>query len=455
MSRREIRITQQHARRWPARLILVACLTALPSMLAAQTTLTAEEVRRRALEFNRHYLSAQEDVKIAQSEVIRARADAFPQLNFTGTYNRSFRVPSVFFVVNGETTELQTGFKNAYGAQVALSQTLWQGGKVFTAIDIARRYKRYAEATAEQVRAEIVYQADLLFYGAILAESQLDVLSEALASNTANLEVTKQKFDQGLVSEYEVLRATVEKQNLLPQILSAQSNLRLARKQLKSFIGVDLTEPVELVDPETDTSLTGLPELQMLTDTAQVARPEIEQASELVGISSRGIKIAQAEYWPALEAVAAWDWQSASDDFTLSKNNSNSWTAGLRLSFPIFDGFRRSGDVRERKAQFAQARLSLKQTKDDIALEVEDAYDRLRQAKQAVDIQGATIAAAKEGLKIAKLRYESGVGTQLEVLSAQTALTEARRLQAEAIYSFRAARAGLKKATTIGIGTEQ
>ena len=86
---------------------------------------------------------------------------------------------------------------------------------------------------------------------------------------------------------------------------------------------------------------------------------------------------------------------------------------------------------------------------------MEAAWDALIQTKKALDVQQATIASAEEGLRIARLRYESGVGTQLEVLSAQTALTDARRLYAEALYSFRIARAGLQKATTLSIDTEQ
>lgn len=423
--------------------------------LSAQTKLTVDDVRARALEFNRQYLSAQQDVRIAEAEVVRTRADAFPQLNFAASYNHSFRIPSVFFVVNDEITELQTGFSNAFGAQVSLAQTLWQGGKVFTAINIARRYKGYTEAIADQVRSEVAYQADLLFYGAVLAQSRLDVLQQALASNAANLRVAEQKHEQGLVSHFEVLRARVEKQNLLPQIISAESDVKLAGQRLKSFIGVDLKEEIGLVDPTTDTSLSDLAPLPEYIEAARACRPEMVQARELVDISRLGVKVASAEYWPSLDAVAAWDWQSASDNLTLSENSSSSWTAGLRLSFPIFDGFRRRGTVGERKAQFTQARLGLRQAEDNITLEVESAYDRLIQAKKAVDIQGSTIAAAEEGLKIANLRYESGVGTQLEVLSAQAALTDARRIQAEALYSFRAARAGLERATTIGMSTER
>jgi len=97
--------------------------------------------------------------------------------------------------------------------------------------------------------------------------------------------------------------------------------------------------------------------------------------------------------------------------------------------------------------------LARHQTVDDIELEVEEAYDHLLRAKEALDIQGNTIAQAEKGMDIANLRYESGIGTQLEVLSAETALRDARRILAEALFAFRQAKAGLKKATTIDLET--
>ena len=103
------------------------------------------------------------------------------------------------------------------------------------------------------------------------------------------------------------------------------------------------------------------------------------------------------------------------------------------------------------KADYRQQRLAERDTRDKIVLEVEEAYDRLLQAKKALDAQGETIAQAEKGLSIANVRYESGVGTLLEVLSAQAALTQARNSQAQALYFFRDARAQLTKATSIDI----
>ena len=128
------------------------------------------------------------------------------------------------------------------------------------------------------------------------------------------------------------------------------------------------------------------------------------RAHHLLDISKKAIKIARGEYFPKLEALAAYDWSSQSDDFTLRDNISKSWTAGLRVSFPLFEGLRTRGDVSQRTAEHQQARLALSQTTDNIKLEVREAYDLLMQARKTLNFQGGTIAQAEEGLRIANLR---------------------------------------------------
>ena len=413
------------------------------------TALTLQDVRTRAVGFNRTYLSAIEEVSKAQSDITKARSGALPNIEVNGSYNRNMLIPSFFVTADNETIEFKTGFKNNFGASISLVQSLYQGGKVFSALAIAKLYKKYATAVAGQVESEVVYSAELLFYGAILKRSNLEVLNKAHDAASHNLEVVRKFFDQGMVSEYELLRAEVEVNNLKPAIMAAESDVRLSEKDLKSFIGIDLAEEIILVEDVDDTSLAGLKPLPEFTSEALSGRPEMKQADNLVQISDKAVRVAKGGYLPSVVAVSSYGWQSSSDAFTLRENTSESFTAGVNISIPIFNGGYTGGDVAMRKAENNQARLAYKQAEDQIELEVERAYDRMVQAKKALDIQGVTIAQAEEGLKIANLRFETGVGTQLEVLSAQAALTEARNQLAVATFQFRKARAELKKATTV------
>ena len=430
--------------------IALVIMLSLSGSVQSATTLTIEDVRRIALEFNRTYLAAEEDVVKAQSDITTARSGALPDITATGYYNRNIKLASFFLNPEGEETiEFKTGFKNDFGAALSVRQSIWKGGKVFSALKIAKLYKQYSLEIKQQVRAEVIYTAELLFYQAILEQSNLQVLQKAFEANSYNLEVVEKSYSQGMVSEFEVLRARVEKSNLLPELLAGESEQRLSQKRLKSFLGIDLSEEIALVEIDDDTTLTNLPSMPSVSESALEARPEVKQAEYLKQITRKAIGVAKGDYLPSLEAVSSYGWSSQSDDFTLSENSVQSWSAGLNLTVPLFKGGATRGQVRAARADHAQALLAAKEVRDAVKLEVEQSYDQILQAKKTLDIQGATIAQAEEGLKIANLRYESGVGTLLEVLSAQTALTQARNSLALAKFIFRQARAQLKKATTV------
>lgn len=417
----------------------------------AETVLTIDRVRELAVQNNRGYLTAQQEVLKAESQIVTARADAFPDISLHGSYDRNLKIPSFFVQSDTTSLEFRTGYNHSFGLSASLRQTLWDGGKVFSAMSISRLYKQYALDIQAAARAQVVNAGEVLFYQAILARSRVAVMQKALETADHNLSMVEMLHDKGVVSQFELLRARVEKANLQPGLINAESEVRLAEQRLKSFLGIGLADSVTLAADPSDTILVTLPPVKTLIDTALFLRPEVGQADHLASITRKAIWVAKSEYSPSLDAVASYNWSGQSDQFKLDEHESRSAAAGLRLTIPIFKGFRQSGQIAYRKADYNEARLHAAQVRDDVALEVESAYDRLIQAKKSLDVQGETIAQAEEGLKIADVRYQSGVGTQLEVLSAQTALTQARTALAEALFGFRAARSALKKATTLEI----
>lgn len=411
--------------------------------------LSVEEVRQRALQSNRGVRSAREEVNKAKFEIVAARAGAFPEINLSGYFRRDFSIAPLYFEADGEIQQLTFGFKNNFGASVSLRQPLWEGGKVFTAFKIAKQYHRYAEIGADQVGAVAVYDAELLMYQAILNEARLVVLKQALTTAEKNLEVVEAHYSQGMVSRFELLRAGVERSNILPRILGAESEVRLSKKRLQAFLDIDLYQPVVLIEPYDDTALANLPTLEFFTETALASRRELQQIDLMVDMTRLAVKVARADYYPSLAAVSNYSWQSQSDEFTLGKNEATSFTAGLTLSFPVFDGGATRGAVGKIKAEHRQSLINQQEMADQVRLEVEQAYDRLLQSRKMLEIHAETIAQAEEGLRIADLRYEAGEGTLLEVLSAQTVLTDVRTSLAEAKYAFRRSLAALKLVSNI------
>jgi len=305
----------------------------------------------------------------------------------------------------------------------------------------------------KEVERKIVYNAEAIFYGAILAESNLDVVKKANQQLSHNLAIAEKYFSQGMISEYELLRARVEKLNVEPQMIFAESDMNLSRKRLKSFLGLPLEEKISLVTDLTDTTTVVMPALDTLVALAITERPELKQANLQKRGYEKAVRIARGNWlYPNIYANATYQMTGSSGDRYFRDNErSDSWTASLLVNIPIFDGARTIGEVRKAKVDYYQAKLAERQLLDNIRLEVEQTYDNLEQTGKALKVQSETITQAEEGKRIADLRYESGIGTQLEVLSAQTALTQARMQFIQTVYAYRLAKAALKKATGYNI----
>lgn len=429
----------------------VLFLMLLSTPANAARVLTIAEIRDLALGHNRTYLTSLEDVRKAESDIMTARSSALPNLTVTAGYNRNLKLGSFFVNADGQDPiEFKTGFKNDFSAALSVRQSIWKGGRVFNAYKVAKLYKKYALSGSNTVKAEVINNAEQLYFAALLASSNLEVLKKAHEANTKNLDVVEKLYGQGLVSEFEVLRAKVEKSNLEPQILEAESEVRLSKKRLLSFLGLPLNEEIYLDEP-IDNNGSDNTELRDMLIAAHKNRPEMNQAELLVDITDKAVSIAQADYFPQLEAVSTYSWSSQSDDFTLSENKVEAWTAGVQLTYPIFNGGETKGEVNNYRAEYNRAKLALSELKDAISLETEEAYDRYHRSLETLAIQKNTIAQAEEGLRIANLRYESGVGTQLEVLSAIAALTQARNANAKALFMLRQAKSDLRKVTTLEI----
>ena len=426
------------------------------TLLNAATVLTLEKVRQLALENNRQFQTAQKELDRSHGEIISARSAALPQISIDGRYTRNLTTPQIFpsELGGGNVSFNFPGLNNNdFDLSLSITQPLYSGGKVGSAYSIAKIYEKYTKEKVNEVEDEIVFGAESMFYQAILAGSNLDVLKSAEEQLSYNLDVVEKYFDQGMVSEYELLRARVEKLNLEPKLIAAESQVSLTRKKLKSFVGIALDEEITLVSDYSDTTITDLPSLDSLVGLALNNRPEIRQARLQKEGYQKAVRVAKGNWiYPNISLSTAYSFSAYSDDFKIQeRETSKSWSASVLLNIPIFDGGRTIGEVRKAKTDYYQAVLAEEQAYDDIRLEVQQAYDNLMMARRAMESQKETIEQAEEGLRIANLRYESGVGTQLEVLSAQTALTDARNNLSKAIYDFRLAKSALRKAAKFDI----
>ncbi|MCK4856711.1 MAG: TolC family protein [candidate division Zixibacteria bacterium] len=402
-------------------LILLLSLVALSPVLAA--ALTIDQSVALALKNNESYLVARAQLEKADADVTNAVAGALPNIDFSGTYSRNHEVSTVVF--GGESFRL--GTLNNINLGLTLTQPIYQGGKLFSAIRIASLYRKYISEMVRESEGEIIFGVRQAFLAAILAQNVVGVYRDAVATAELNRDMVGKMYNQGVVSEYEALRAEVELANLKPQLIQAENRAAIALDYLKNLIGLPLDEPVELVYQLDSCSLSHTFRLDYLKKVAADNRPAIREREYYQEMLQKAIGVARAGYRPNIELRSSMTWTYQADEFDVGFNDFNrSWTTSLNVSMPLFDGFATSAAVKKARLDYHSSRLLAEQTRDQVALEVKEAHLTYLEIADRLEAQAKTVAQAQEGLRIARLRYQSGVGTQLEVLSAEAALTMAR-----------------------------
>ncbi len=264
------------------RLLPILMFVLLPVFFAGQSearTLTIEDAVAEALRSNQDYLIARSELEKAEAEIQKATADAYPHLSLGSTYTRYLIVPEVVF--GGQSFKM--GTDNQIDAGLTLTQPIWQGGKVMVAIKIARTYRKYIEELVNESGAEITFAVRNTFLDVILARDVVNVYRDALATAELNLEMVDKMQSQGVVSEYEKLRAEVEVANLRPQLLQAQNQAELALHALRNLLSLDLAEPLELQYAYDVNSAGQNLNLVRLTELAIANRASLEAARAFEG----------------------------------------------------------------------------------------------------------------------------------------------------------------------------
>lgn len=430
---------------------LMICAAGLP---AETIHLDRSKVTALALQQNESYKSALLEKDRVSGQYIEARAGAFPRLTFNGSYLYNIDLQTSIFTVTdsagrSSTTQIRFGSPNNYSVGLSLYQPLYVAGKVGAALKIAGYGKKYTQASIDAARHNIMTEADKAYLDAVAAKQSESIFREAEDLADSNLAVVKKLYDQGQASEYDMLRAQVQAANTRPNRIAAENNTRLALDYLRNVLALPPETEITL---DTVIEQIDVPKLNLdsLVTEALNNRPELQQSEQMVNIRDKMVSIAYGGYKPTLGINSQVQWYSYTDKFSKvslsDKTWFRSWNVSLNLTWPIFTGFETTGQVRQAKVDYQQSKLSESQLNRQIRLEVRDALGRVNEAKERVDALGETVDQAQRGLEIAQVRFENGVGIQLELLDAQVALTTARVNRIAALHDLAAAVSNLRKA---------
>jgi outer membrane protein len=422
---------------------LLACLF-VPSPLFSRE-LTWNEAWEIARQQNPTLQSARMDLVTAREQVNEARAGALPQVSLSGVYTRNIELPVFVFDIGGETQHIKVGLENSYVGMAQVQQPIWVAGKVGVALKAAKSYMGQTEATLEQTRQSVYVALAQTFYGTILARELVNTAETALERATQHRDRARQMYEQGVVSEYDKIRAEVQVANLEPPLLEARKQFALSLAGLRRLLNLPPGDTLIITDSLGIQDTTIAP---VDVEQALQRRAELQALHYVRGVQRQLLSLARRDlYLPAIYASANWQTQKQSEELNFDSHDwYRSAAAMLQVSLPLFDGFRTPSRVKEYRAALHRLDYAEADLRAAIRIDVEDSHRELERALRTVTVQERNVQQAQRGYDIAKVRYESGVGTQLELLDSEFQLDQARAAHLKALYDAKIARIQLRRA---------
>ncbi|MGD8719190.1 MAG: TolC family protein [Candidatus Zixiibacteriota bacterium] len=436
----------------------VKWLTAIIALAAGITlaadepmTLTLREAVDRALEVDETYRSAAEDVVIAEAQIKEAKSALYPRVTLDASATKIYGIGAIVMPADSfgpgfppEDVNIDMGYDENLAAGITATQPLYQGGRAWTAYRASKAYYDLANEARRQAYSDTVYEVVKAYYDAVLAAEAVGVADTGVAVAGSHVQATEDRYDAGLVSEYDVLRARVELSNLETSRHLAEDGRAAAARYLLSKLNLPPETELAMVDRLSyDLAVYDLEESLV---AAEDNRPELAQLELTRRLAEENIKIARAGDNPGLYFTA--NFQEYANDFTLDFGDEwqDQTTLNLSFSWPIFDGFATRSRVRQARADLYKAELNQNQLEEGIDMEVRAAYDALKTAEGTVRTSKENVTLAERGLEIAQARYDAGLMSNLEVLDAQAALTQARLGYYEALHGYAVAKLNMMRA---------
>jgi outer membrane protein len=338
--------------------------------------------------------------------------------------------------------------RNVYDAGGSLRLPVFKGGRLYRAVVVAELKKAIAEDNYVTSKQDLIFNLTSVFYKI----AELEKLLIATDGNVKQLEAHKRDvellYKTGAVAYLDLLKTDVQLAYAIEQRLAVKNNLDSAYELLKTLMGIDdMERRIEIVYHES--APLALPSVEESLSRAFEQRPEYRAIGKKKKIFEERVKIAQGKRLP--DVYVAGEYGGKAGDSLAFKEN---WFFGARLSIPVFDGGLIAAEVNKERTELQKVVEEERSLKLTITREVRDAHLNIATAREKTEVAKKTIDSAKENVRIERLKYQTGAGTNTDYLDAQTDLLRTEADYFRAYFDEEVARAALRKAigeeTTVG-----
>jgi outer membrane protein TolC len=409
--------------------------------------ITLEQAIEIARENNQTFKEARLNLNQAREQLQEALGAEFPTLSLQTSLERSTDATSEI-TVNQIPPRGQDGVTTDINAILQLNYNLYTGGQRSAQIELAESQVRTQELALEQAAEELRFNVTDAYYAVQQADSQVEIAEAAVADAEQSLRDAQLLEEAGLGTRFDVLQAEVQLANEEQELTSARSQQRISRRRLVQVLG--LGQQIE-VTAATAPEVAGTWDLSLEESIVRAFqnRSELQQQLEQRNIAEQNRTIALANIRPQVSLFTRYNVRSIIDDGSGTGTGTGDGLAiGAQLDWTFFDGGQSRARARQAEEDVAIAENRFDQTRNQIRREVEEEFFNLQSNQENIDTARVAVEQAEESLRLARLRFQAGVGTQTDVINAQSELTRARGNLLDAIIQYNRSLAALEQAVS-------
>lgn len=433
-------------------LALTAALSVLcsQSVFAATLELDLEETIQRALLTNPSVKIAEYNRKAAKADYSAAKSARGISISLSHDSGRGGYADNRSYVITDnmgrQIPRYDKSIGNSHSNSVTASLPIFTGGELQGQIGQAKANYRSMLSAEEQAYNEMKETATTGYFNMLNATNMKALRQESVDRLQAHLDNVIAQYNVGIVARADVLRSEVELANAQQNYITASNEYDVAEATLNNIIGTPLGTTLLLKDRLQYEPYEN--DMAYCLAYSEQHRPELKQAEYAIDSAEAALVVARSGHMPKVYANASNNWGGNGSDWP--GDDDENWSVGVTASMNVFDSGVTWSKIHAAQENLAKAKESQRQIKDNVELEVRTDYLNLREAEKRITTTQVAVASAEEDYHIAVVRYQAGVGTNIDVMDAQEALTQAKTNYYQALYNYNTSKAALN--TSMGVG---
>ncbi|MDT3741245.1 MAG: TolC family protein [Candidatus Kapabacteria bacterium] len=331
-----------------------------------------------------------------------------------------------------ETVLQSFALSNNYEAKVEVQQILFNSA-VFTGIGASAKYLQTSEEMLHSKVSKTVLQVKKAFYGIVLAKEAVSIAKLSLENFENHLSNVRALYNGGLAAEYNVLQAEVQVENFKPVVLDTENGLKNATEGLKMLLKIDKDTEID-VDGNLIYQEISVANANELIAEANKKNKDIKTLESKIEVDEAFVDLDRSDWWPSVAAFGNYSINGSSDDFNFM--NYRQSMVGVAITMNLFNGNRTTNKVQQSSIERMKTEEQLSQLKNLITLQIKTKLNELDRVRQNLIAADRNIELAEKTAKIANVGFSNGTRTQLEILTAETQLRQAKTNRMQSVYAY-------------------